>query len=126
MRQYVTFQARTIQGKAVSHNSTSLPPNRQRDTVNGREKSSSAECDQLCKGGWVQRKEAALRGDQNCRVGQEQELTAYQRRRMNEVAEINIDMPHSHARTPARLFTPLLDQSKTSETHLSHPVSHKA
>lgn len=54
-------------------------------------------------------------------------LTAYQRRRMKEVAESNMAMPHSHAMTPARLFTPLLGQSNTSSTQLSHhqhSVSH--
>ena len=54
-------------------------------------------------------------------------LTAYQRRRMKEVAEINMDIPHSHAMTPARLFTPLLGQSNTSSTQLPphhHSVSH--
>ena len=45
-------------------------------------------------------------------------LTAYQRRLMKDVAEMSIAMPHSHAMTPARLFTPRLGQSKVSSTQL--------
>ena len=50
--------------------------------------------------------------------GQAKQLTAYQRLLMKDVAEMSIAIPHSHAMTPARLFTPWLGQSKTSSTHL--------
>lgn len=52
-------------------------------------------------------------------------LTAYQRRLMKDVAEMSIAMPHSHAMTPARLFTPRLGQSKVSSTQLHTMIHHQ-